>query len=435
MNDKIYKTSICSILFLDIIDYSKKSDSEKINIKNQLNRLINQSLKDVEPEEHIIFDAGDGAAIAYMGSPKDVILISFSIRNEILKSNILSSIPMYVRFGIDLGPVSIERDINGQPNIIGDGIDVAKRIISFANPNQIVLSRSYYEVASRVTQEISQLFDYSGIRHDKNVREHEIYAERLLKDAAPAEESIMQLERTIRPSKQLLNLLNWFRAINWRYVALAMPALMTFAIMIKSAATPREPVITIEQTSAAKPATLAINKDLEITQQNNAQLLSNETLEKSFVKFVDEKPIQIAVSDNKVVKHQTIVEAAIETKSMQEEASKKVAEKKVSKMTAALNQSVESIKEYKQPELDQSVESVKQDKQPELDQSDDSVKQVKQPIKTAESERSSAHAGRSSAHAGNSNQKSVWNSLAKSIKQGKKHACTQVEIVMNQCHH
>jgi len=431
MNDNIYKTSICSILFLDIIDYSKKSDSEKINIKNQLNRLINQSLKDVEPEERIIFDAGDGAAIAYMGSPKDVILISFSIRNEILKSNILSSIPMYLRFGIDLGPVSIERDINGQPNIIGDGIDVAKRIISFANPNQIVLSRSYYEVASRVTQEISQLFDYSGIRHDKNVREHEIYAERLLKDAAPAEESIMQLERTIGPSKQLLNLLNWFRAINWRYVALAMPALMTFAIMIKSAATPREPVITIEQTSAAnaaKPGTLAMNKDLEKMPQNNAQLLSNETLEKSFVKVADEKPLQIAVSDNQVVKHQTIVGTAIETKSMQEEASKKVAEKKVSKMPAALNQSVKSVKQYKQPELDQSVESVKQDKQPELDQRDGSEKQVKRPIKTAESARSSAHAGKS-------NEESVLNSLAKSIKQGKKHACTQVEIVMNQCHH
>jgi hypothetical protein len=431
MNDKIYKTSICSILFLDIIDYSKKSNSKKIDIKNQLNRLINQSLKDVEPEERIIFDAGDGAAIAYMGSPKDVILISFSIRNEILKSNILSSIPMYVRFGIDLGPVSIERDINGQPNIIGDGIDVAQRMISFASPNQIVLSRSYYEVASRVMQEISQLFDYSGIRHDKNVREHEIYAERLLKDEAPAEESIVQLERTIGPSKQLLNLLNWFGAINWRYVALAMPALMTFAIMIKSAATPREPVITIEQTSAAnaaKPATLAMNKDLEKMPQNNAQLLSNETLEKSFVKVADEKPLQIAVSDNQVVKHQTIVGTAIETKSMQEEASKKVAEKKVSKMPAALNQSVESVKQYKQPELDQSVESVKQDKQLELDQRDGSEKQVKQPIKTAESARSSAHAG-------NSNQKSVWNSLANSVKQGKKHACTQVEIVLNQCHH
>ena len=431
MNDKIYKTSICSILFLDIIDYSKKSDSEKIDIKNRLNRLINHSLKDLEPEECIILDAGGGTAIAYMGSPKDVMVISLNIRDEILKSNILSSMPMNVRFGIDLGPVCVERDINGNPNIIGDGIDVAQRIISFANPNQIVMSRSYYEVASRVMQEISQLFDYSGIRHDKNVREHEIYAERLLKDEAPAEESIVQLERTIGPSKQLLNLLNWFGAINWRYVALAMPALMTFAIMIKSAATPREPVITIEQTSAAnaaKPATLAMNKDLEKMPQNNAQLLSNETLEKSFVKVADEKPLQIAVSDNQVVKHQTIVGTAIETKSMQEEASKKVAEKKVSKMPAALNQSVESVKQDKQPELDQSVESVKQDKQPELDQRDGSEKQVKRPIKTAESARSSAHAG-------NSNQKSVWNSLANSVKQGKKHACTQVEIVLNQCHH
>lgn len=413
MNDKINKTSICSILFLDIIDYSKKSDSEKIDIKNRLNRLINHSLKDLEPEECIILDAGGGTAIAYMGSPKDVMVISLNIRDKILKSNILSSMPMNVRFGIDLGPVCVERDINGNPNIIGDGIDVAQRIISFANPNQIVMSRSYYEVASRVMQEISQLFDYSGIRHDKNVREHEIYAERLLKDAAPAEESKMQLEQIVEPSKQMLNLLNWFRTINWRYVALAMPALMTFAIMIKSAATPREQVIAIEQTSAAKPATFAINKDLEKMPQNNANLLSNETLEKSFVKVADEKPVQIAVNDNQVVKHQTIVQAEIETKSMQKKASKKVAEKKDGKLPAALDQNLDSEKQVKQQAHDQNV---------------DSVKQFKQPTKMAESAQSSEHAG-------NSDQKSVWKSFANSVKQGKKHVCTQAEVIMNQCHH
>ena len=86
MNDKVNKTTICSIIFLDIIDYSKKSVSEQIEIKNQFNRLINYSIKEVELEERIILDTGDGAAIAHMGSPEDALFISLSIRDEILKS-------------------------------------------------------------------------------------------------------------------------------------------------------------------------------------------------------------------------------------------------------------------------------------------------------------------------------------------------------------
>ncbi|MES2501937.1 MAG: adenylate/guanylate cyclase domain-containing protein [Pseudomonadota bacterium] len=399
MNDKVNKTSICSIVFLDIIDYSKKSVSEQIDIKNQFNRLINHSLKDVEPEDRIILDTGDGAAIAHMGSPEDALFISLSIRDEILKSNILSSMPLYVRFGINLGPVRVVRDINGQPNIIGDGINVAQRIMSFAKPNQIVVSRSYYEVTSRLTQEISQMFDYSGIKHDKHVREHEIYAVRLLKDTAPAEARIVQLAHIVEPAKQLLNPSNWFKNINWRYVALAMPALMTFAIVIKSAATPREPVITIEQSSVAKPATLEVIKDLEKAPQNDAQLLSNETLETGFVKVTEEKPLQIAVSDNAVLKQKPIVQAAVETKPMKKKTSKKSTEKTVNTLPVVINQNV------------------------------DSEKQVKQPIKTAELTPSAT-----SAKADSSNQKSGWKSFTDSLQQGQERVCTQAEVTMNQCH-
>lgn len=399
MNDKINKTSICSIVFLDIIDYSKKSVSEQIDIKNQFNRLINHSLKEVEPEDRIILDTGDGAAIAHMGSPEDALFISLSIRDEILKSNILSSMPLYVRFGINLGPVRVVRDINGQPNIIGDGINVAQRIMSFAKPNQIVVSRSYYEVTSRLTQEISQMFDYSGIKHDKHVREHEIYAVRLLKDTAPAEARVVQLANIVEPAKQLLNPLNWFKKINWRYVALAMPALMTFAIVIKSAATPREPVITIEQSSIAKPATFAASKVLEKAPQNNAQLLPNETIESGFVHVADEKPSAVVINDNTNLKQKLVVQAAIETKPTMKKASKKAAEKKVNELPVVLNQSV------------------------------DSEKQVKQSIKTAELTPSTA-----SAKADSSNQKSGWKSFTESLQQGQERVCTQAEVSMNQCH-
>jgi len=408
MNDKVNKTTICSIIFLDIIDYSKKSVSEQIEIKNQFNRLINYSIKEVEPEESIILDTGDGAAIAHMGSPEDALFISLSIRDEILKSNILSSMPLYVRFGINLGPVRVVRDINGQPNIIGDGINVAQRIMSFAKPNQIVVSRSYYDVTSRLTQEISQMFDYSGIKHDKHVREHEIYAVRLLKDSAPADAKAGHFAHIIKPTQQFLNPVNWFKKVSWRYVALALPALMTFAIVIKSAATPQEPVITIQQTAVEKPVTFALSKVIAKAPQDHAQLLPNETLETGFVKepeatdsdkaSLPEKPL---LTKNKADK--PIVIAAIEAKPAKKKASKKTAEKatekKVNNLPSASNQR------------------------------SDSEIQAKPVIKTAEITPSAA-----SSKTDNNNQKTGWKSFTDSLKQGQERVCSQAEISMNQCH-
>jgi hypothetical protein len=40
MENRINKTSICCIVFLDIIDYSKKTGAEQIEVKNEFNRLI-----------------------------------------------------------------------------------------------------------------------------------------------------------------------------------------------------------------------------------------------------------------------------------------------------------------------------------------------------------------------------------------------------------
>src|SRR6185295_838454 len=55
------------------------------------------------------------------------------------------------------------------------GINVAQRVMSFAEPNQILVSRSYYEIVSRLSQEYTRLFQYVGIHRDKHVREHEVY--------------------------------------------------------------------------------------------------------------------------------------------------------------------------------------------------------------------------------------------------------------------
>jgi hypothetical protein len=66
-------------------------------------------------------------------------------------------------------------DINGRLNIIGDGINAAQRVMSFADANQILVSRSFYEVISCLSHEYAQLFHYQGVRTDKHIREHAVY--------------------------------------------------------------------------------------------------------------------------------------------------------------------------------------------------------------------------------------------------------------------
>lgn len=195
MSERINKTSICSVVFLDIVDYSKMSVSEQSDLKDQFNALINEAIKNVAQNDRIILDTGDGAAISLLGAPEEALFVSMTIRDGILEHNkIDSNQPLLVRIGINLGPVRVVSDINGQPNIIGDGINVAQRVMSFAEPNQILVSRSYYEVTSRLTKEITGMFAYSGIKHDKHVREHEVYVIRSTGELADVSEATSPVE-------------------------------------------------------------------------------------------------------------------------------------------------------------------------------------------------------------------------------------------------
>jgi hypothetical protein len=170
------RTFICSVVFLDIVEYSKKSVEEQINLKERFNTLIGETLTDISVSDRIILDTGDGAAIGFLGDPEDALFVAMNMR-DVLNTEQSTSMPdLRVRMGINLGPVKLLKDINNQVNLIGDGINVAQRIMSFADTGQLLVSRSYYDIVSCLSQEYAQLFQYQGARADKHVREHDIYA-------------------------------------------------------------------------------------------------------------------------------------------------------------------------------------------------------------------------------------------------------------------
>jgi class 3 adenylate cyclase len=162
------------VLFLDIVEYSRKPVAEQLLIKERMNHHVSKAIHDIALADRIILDTGDGVAINFLGDPEDALVVALRLTDAFAREPGQAS-PIQVRSGINLGPVRLARDINSQPNIIGDGINVAQRVMSFAQPGQVLVSRSYHEVITRISDEYERLFAYQGSRTDKHVREHEIY--------------------------------------------------------------------------------------------------------------------------------------------------------------------------------------------------------------------------------------------------------------------
>ncbi|MCZ6875340.1 MAG: adenylate/guanylate cyclase domain-containing protein [bacterium] len=178
------RTWLCTVVFLDIVAYTQRSVSQQSAMKDTLNGFITEAIQHVSPNDRIIIDTGDGAALCFLGDPEEALFAALHLRDCFCNQDHDNSLSLSVRMGVNVGPTRVVHDINGRLNIIGDGINAAQRVMSFADANQILVSRSFYEVISCLAQEYAQLFHYQGVRTDKHVREHTVYEMMLAPDAS-----------------------------------------------------------------------------------------------------------------------------------------------------------------------------------------------------------------------------------------------------------
>lgn len=169
----IRKNVLGTVMFLDLVAYSKHSIDQQVALKERFNNLITKALKGVAEASRIVIDTGDGAATCFLGDPEEALQSALLLRGLLLQKygQMLS-----VRIGLHLGPIRMVFDINQRVNVVGDGINVAQRIMDFAQPNQIVVSRAYYDVVSCISDNGAGMFSPMGPHLDKHLRSHEIYA-------------------------------------------------------------------------------------------------------------------------------------------------------------------------------------------------------------------------------------------------------------------
>ena len=186
---------VCSVLFVDIVGYSRRTVAEQMEDKRACNDLVGEALGPLSSPDRIVLDTGDGAAITFLGAPENALFVGLRTRD--------SAGALQLRMGINLGPVRLVSDLNGQQNVLGDGINVAQRVMSFCEPGELLVSRSFYEVACRLATDYVDLFVFKGTQDDKHGRSHDLHA--LVPDARGrlkrAEEEWLQ--RTSPPRRQV----------------------------------------------------------------------------------------------------------------------------------------------------------------------------------------------------------------------------------------
>jgi class 3 adenylate cyclase len=194
------RTWICCVLFADIGGYSAQPVQQQMEWKTRFNDFLNDALAGVDREERYVLDTGDGAAVCFLGPPEPAMHAALKLRKAVVKDRGTRSDGMRLRIGINLGPLRLMKDVNGRVNAVGDAINVSQRVMNFAELDQILVSRSFYETVSRLSEESPRMFASAGMRKDKNGREHVLYelcGEELTSPSC-AENMVVQHLQTIR---------------------------------------------------------------------------------------------------------------------------------------------------------------------------------------------------------------------------------------------
>ncbi len=169
------RTWLATVLFMDIINYSIIPVNQELKVKLHFQNLVSKEIDQLEDEQTIRLDTGDGMAIVYLGDPERMYPVARRLRDDFSALQDDNEYDYKVRLGLNLGPIKLVEDLNQKRNCIGSGINDAQRVMSFAAENQLLVSRSYFEIVSKMSQDYSNELRYLGLRSDKHDQQHDIY--------------------------------------------------------------------------------------------------------------------------------------------------------------------------------------------------------------------------------------------------------------------
>ncbi len=175
LTERVQTALQASVVFLDIIGYSKYDVARQFDVKKRFNADIAAAVAAIPPDGRLMLDTGDGAALCFFSTPMDAFDCVTKLIVRFADQASLPDAGYEVRTGVNIGAVRVIRDMNGQLNVVGDAINDGQRIMSFANNGQVLASRTFRDAVRVASEQYENIFEYFGVRADKHGKEHVLY--------------------------------------------------------------------------------------------------------------------------------------------------------------------------------------------------------------------------------------------------------------------
>jgi len=154
---------LAAILYADVADYSRLTGQDEDATHRQLGEYLDLITGSVEQQHgHVMHYAGD-AVLAKFDAVVDALSCATAVQRELEERN--ADLPderrLQFRIGVNLGDV-----IEDRGDIYGDGVNIAARLESLADPGGICVSESVYDA---VSNSLPFSYEFMGEQKVKNI--------------------------------------------------------------------------------------------------------------------------------------------------------------------------------------------------------------------------------------------------------------------------
>lgn len=175
-----------NFFFVDIVGLSDPTSDTKTQVKKLkfLNESIasSKSFRSTPKDTKLVLPTGDGMAIGFLHEPELPLQLAIELHDKINNYN-KGKIPqesVLVRIGIHGGPVFVVDDVNGNKNIWGPGIIIARRIMDMGKDGHILLSGRMSDDLRQLSDEYRQILHQLGpviLKHDVKIMVWSAYSD------------------------------------------------------------------------------------------------------------------------------------------------------------------------------------------------------------------------------------------------------------------
>ena len=165
MPESTPRSKLAAILAADVAGFSRMMGKNEVRTLRNLKACRSLTDEAIKGHHGRVFGSAGDSIIAEFGSPVDAIVTAVEFQKNLRDRNneVATEDQMQFRVGINIGDVIVEGD-----NLYGDGVNVAARLESAAEPGGICVSGKFYE---EVRRKLDLSFVSLGEQDMKNIEE------------------------------------------------------------------------------------------------------------------------------------------------------------------------------------------------------------------------------------------------------------------------